>query len=124
MLRHGSGGQSGPSSSRLTLLTIGRHLKERQKETGQTNPDMSDIMAGIRLKARDHARSPVQWDDTEHAGFTSGKPWMRVNDDYKEWNDKAQRSDRGSVWNFWKRALAFRKAHPACVSRGLCFPMA
>ena len=76
---------------------------------------MSDIMAGIRLKARDHARSPVQWDDSEHADFTSGKPWMRVNDDYKEWNNKAQRSDPGSVWHFWKKALAFRKAHSACV---------
>jgi glycosidase len=40
---------------------------------------------------------------------------MRVNDDYKEWNIAAQRADFGSVWHFWKAALAFRKAHPACV---------
>ncbi|CAO2654991.1 Nn.00g117240.m01.CDS01 [Neocucurbitaria sp. VM-36] len=69
----------------------------------------------LQRKARDSARTPMQWDDSTQAGFTSGKPWMRVNDDYKEINATAQLSKPTpspgtlSVHAFWKRALANRK---------------
>ena len=57
----------------------------------------------------------LQWDHSRHSGFTSGLPWMRVNDDYVEWNAEAQKSDKSSVLNFWKRALEFRKANEVLV---------
>jgi len=71
----------------------------------------------IGKKARDHARTPVQWSSAENAGFCPAgvKPWMRVNDDYKTVNAEAQRkhdaSDDLSVLQFWKRGLANRKQH-------------
>lgn len=52
-----------------------------------------------------------QWDASPHAGFTSGTPWMRVNDDYKTWNAAVQVQDSKSVHAFWKRALKLRKRY-------------
>jgi oligo-1,6-glucosidase len=68
----------------------------------------------MQRKARDNARTPVQWDNTTHAGFTSAnsKPWMRVNDDYKRVNVAVQTSGANSstsVHAFWKRSLDYRK---------------
>lgn len=71
----------------------------------------------LEKKARDHARTPMQWDSSSNAGFcTEGvKPWMRVNDDYKSVNADAQRSNHTpselSVLQFWQRGLANRKEH-------------
>lgn len=71
----------------------------------------------MRLKARDNARTPVQWSPDANGGFCPAdvKPWMRVNDDFKTVNAQAQReftSDTNlSVLQFWKRGLANRKAH-------------
>ncbi|KAF7974165.1 hypothetical protein HWV62_13287 [Athelia sp. TMB] len=90
-------------------------LEQRRKEMGREDVDMSDFLDGAAMKARDHARLPMHWDASANAGFTSGTPWMRVNDDYKEWNAAAQVGDEGSVWSFWKKALATRKANEVLV---------
>ena len=56
--------------------------------------------------SRDSARTPVQWDDSENAGFTSGTPWFYVNENYREVNVAAQEKDEDSVLNFYRRAIA------------------
>lgn len=67
----------------------------------------------LELKARDHTRTPMQWDDSPNAGFckASVKPWMRVNDDYPDVNALAQVDNPHSVFSYWKRCLEFRKEH-------------
>ncbi|QRV92313.1 alpha-amylase [Ceratobasidium sp. AG-Ba] len=70
----------------VATVNLYREELERRKKAGAANPDMTDIMDGINRKARDNARVPVQWDDSPHAGFTTGTPWMRVNDNYKTIN--------------------------------------
>lgn len=71
----------------------------------------------LQRKARDHARTPVQWSAEAHGGFCKPdtEPWMRVNDDYKTINAEAQRKqndpDQLSVLQFWKRGVAQRKEH-------------
>jgi glycosidase len=71
----------------------------------------------IDMKARDHARTPMQWDAGENTGFCGPgvKPWMRVMDDYKTINVEAQMkaddADDLSVWQFWQRGLHDRKEH-------------
>ncbi|KAJ7453346.1 glycoside hydrolase family 13 protein [Mycena galericulata] len=90
-------------------------LENRQRESGKDDVDMSDILDGLQKKARDHGRVPMQWDSTDHAGFTTGTPWMRVNDDYKGWNAAAQVGDEKSVRAFWKRALRLRKDHKLLI---------
>ncbi|KAJ4351784.1 uncharacterized protein N0V89_007127 [Didymosphaeria variabile] len=88
------------------------------KKYAEMYPNDSEKQAYARRimqrKARDNARTPVQWDDTTHAGFTSAtsEPWMRVNDDYTYVNVEAQTSGSSastSVHAFWKRSLEYRK---------------
>ena len=59
--------------------------------------------------SRDSARTPVQWDDGENAGFTTGTPWFYVNENYKEVNVKAQEGDEKSVLNFYRKCIKLRK---------------
>ncbi|WP_151736431.1 alpha-glucosidase ['Paenibacillus yunnanensis' Narsing Rao et al. 2020] len=73
------------------------------------------IMERIRRKSRDHARTPMQWDDSPNAGFSDGTPWLPVHPDYPEVNVKAQRDDSGSVFNFYRTLIRLRKEHPVMV---------
>jgi oligo-1,6-glucosidase len=61
----------------------------------------------------------MQWDSSPNAGFSPAdakvKPWMRVHDDYRDWNVAKQKDDPDSVFSFWKRMLAFRKKWLSCV---------
>lgn len=59
--------------------------------------------------SRDNARTPMQWDDEENAGFTSGTPWLKANPNYKTINVKAQEKDENSVLAFYKKLIALRK---------------
>ncbi|KAH8077732.1 alpha amylase [Cristinia sonorae] len=90
-------------------------LEKRVRMSGKREEDidMSDIMEGCQRKARDHGRTPVQWDSSPHSGFTTGTPWMRVNDD--DWNVASQIGDPDSVFSFWKRALEVRKNNECLV---------
>ncbi|KAK7461491.1 hypothetical protein VKT23_008665 [Stygiomarasmius scandens] len=90
-------------------------LEERRKSTGKTNPNMDDVMEGLHMKARDHARIPMSWDSSENGGFTTGTPWMRVHDDYETWNAASQVGDDKSVLSFWKKALRTRKENEVLV---------
>ena len=60
--------------------------------------------------SRDSARTPVQWDDTENAGFTTGTPWFYVNENYKDINVAQQENDPDSILNFYRKAIGLRKS--------------
>ncbi|KAI9461128.1 glycoside hydrolase family 13 protein [Boletus coccyginus] len=95
---------------------------QRQEEQGREDVDMEDVLDGFQQKARDHARIPMQWDATAHAGFTTGTPWMRAYEDDARagWNatDESKVTSDESVLAFWKRALAVRKAHDDVLTYG------
>ena len=64
----------------------------------------------IHISSRDSARTPMQWDDSENAGFTTGKPWFYVNPNYKKINVAAQEEEgEYSILNFYRRCLELRK---------------
>ncbi len=65
--------------------------------------------------SRDNARTPVQWDDSPNAGFTTGTPWMPVNPNYKEINAKAELQDPQSVFYYYKKLIQLRKEYPVIV---------
>ena len=69
----------------------------------------------ISRTARGNARTPVQWDDSPNAGFTTGKPWLPVNPNYKTINAKAELLDGNSIFNHYRKLIAFRKSHPVAV---------
>lgn len=77
-----------------------------------TDPTRKERIAhGLQLMARDHARLPFQWDDTVNSGFSEGRPWMRVHDEYRSINAACQEGDKDSVLSFYKRMLRLRKEH-------------
>ncbi len=59
--------------------------------------------------SRDSARTPVQWDDSAHAGFTTGTPWFYVNENYRQINVAQQEADPDSILHFYRRAIGLRK---------------
>ena len=69
----------------------------------------------IAFKSRDNARTPMQWDDSEQAGFTVGTPWIAVNPNHKEINAKAETADPGSVFHYYRKMIALRKENPVMV---------
>lgn len=74
-----------------------------------------EIMRSIYAKGRDNARTPMQWDDSENAGFTTGTPWLRVNDNYKQINAKSQVDDPDSIFNCYRKLIQLRKQYPVFV---------
>lgn len=60
--------------------------------------------------SRDNARTPMQWQDKENAGFTDGRPWLPVNENYRDINVEKQECEYGSILNFYRRLIAFRKS--------------
>jgi alpha-glucosidase len=62
---------------------------------------------------RDPVRTPMQWDASPHAGFTSGAPWLPLAEDYERVNVAAQRTDLDSILSLYRRAIALRRAEPA-----------
>ena len=63
----------------------------------------------IRLKSRDNARTPMQWDASAEAGFTSGTPWLKVNGQYPKVNVAAEEEEQDSILHFYKAFLRFRQ---------------
>lgn len=77
--------------------------------------DKEDMFRFISYKGRDNARTPIQWDDSENAGFTTGTPWIPVNPNYKEINAKEQLGRPDSVFNYYKELIRLRKEHEIIV---------
>lgn len=93
-----------------------------KKRTNGDPAALAKVMTGIHQVGRDNARVPMQWDDSEWAGFSGVKPWMRVHDAYKEINVAAQEKDEGSALNFWKRMLKLRKEYRELFVHGIFNP--
>ena len=68
-----------------------------------------EALYAVNTYSRDNSRTPVLWDDSENAGFTTGKPWLRVNPVYKQINVKKQESDPDSILSFYKKLTHLRK---------------
>jgi glucan 1,6-alpha-glucosidase len=79
------------------------------KERLQLGYDKEDIMKSIHAKGRDNARTPMQWNDSNNAGFTKDKPWIKVNSNYTKINVEAQIRDEDSIFNYYKRLIQLRK---------------
>ncbi|MCK6255693.1 alpha-glucosidase [Fictibacillus sp. KIGAM418] len=77
--------------------------------------DPGQVMESIYVKGRDNARTPIQWDDSENAGFTEGTPWLKVNPNYKEINAKQAVEDPVSVYHYYKKLIQLRKENEIIV---------
>ena len=85
------------------------------KERLEAGYSEKDIMASLKAKSRDNARTPMQWDDSENAGFTTGTPWLKVNPNYKQINAASQVNDPDSVFSFYRRLVELRNEYDVFV---------
>jgi alpha-glucosidase len=97
------------------FLYYGEELGMRD---GDIPPERICDPVGRRFPAlgRDPARTPMQWDDTAQAGFTTGAPWLPLGADYRTINAAQQRSDPASLLSFYRRAIWYRKTSAALIA--------
>ena len=74
--------------------------------------DPEHVLESLRSRGRDNARTPVQWDAGEHAGFTTGDPWLPVNPNHTTVNAAAQVDDPSSVFHHYRRLVELRHREP------------
>ena len=74
-----------------------------------------EMLRFLRYKSRDNARTPMQWNDQENAGFTSGTPWIMVNPNYREINAQEQMAREDSVFHYYQKLIRLRKENAVIV---------
>ena len=84
-------------------------VEERQIMTSE------QMLRALSRKSRDNARTPMQWDDTEQAGFTDGTPWIPVNPNFRRINAANEIKDENSVFAYYKMLIQLRKKYPVIV---------
>lgn len=77
--------------------------------------DKADLIHSINVKGRDNARTPIQWDETKNAGFTTGTPWIPVNPNYKQINVADALADKNSIFYTYQKLIQLRKDNPIIV---------
>ena len=82
---------------------------------GEKGLNPNDVLALIRAKGRDNARTPMQWDASRNAGFTTGTPWLKVNPNYPAINVTQALADKNSVFYYYQKLIRLRKEHPVFV---------
>ena len=87
-------------------------------ESGASPEEALDFLAP---RSRDNARTPYQWNAEKNAGFTSGKPWIKVNPVYPEINLEKDRVSEDSVFDFYRELIKMRRENPAIVEGNLAF---
>ncbi|MCB9098601.1 MAG: alpha-glucosidase [Anaerolineales bacterium] len=74
-----------------------------------------DVLAILHAKSRDNARTPVQWDDSPQAGFTTGEPWIKVNPNYTAINVQQALADPNSIFYYYQQLIRLRRENPVIV---------
>lgn len=74
-----------------------------------------DFIRGLAFTNRDNSRTPMQWENSLYSGFSEVPPWIRLNSDKATTNVAAQIKDDRSVLNFYRQAIACRKANPVLI---------
>lgn len=77
--------------------------------------DLQRFLNDQKISARDNGRTPFQWDSSFNAGFTTGQPWLKINDNYKTINAAAQEKDPNSILNYFRKMIALRKSGPVLI---------
>lgn len=85
------------------------NLYRIRREKGYTE---DELMRSIHAKSRDNARTPMQWNGSENAGFTTGTPWLRVNPNYTQINAEDQLQDPDSVYHCYQQLIRMKKSNP------------
>ena len=74
-----------------------------------------EVLKSLHARSRDNARTPMQWDASENAGFSTAKPWIKVNPNYTEINAEAELADPNSIFHYYKKLIGLRKEYDVIV---------
>jgi len=85
-----------------------RSWKEQQK-------GLNDLLIAVHKNGRDNARTPIQWNDSPNAGFTTGTPWIKINSNYSDINVADALDDPDSIFYYYQQLLKLRKTHPTLI---------
>ncbi|MFK4786041.1 alpha-glucosidase [Fusobacterium sp. MFO224] len=83
--------------------------RNEAKEKLELGVSIDKVLEYLNNTSRDNSRTPMQWSDGKNAGFTTGNPWLRVNDNYKRINVESQIHDEESIYNFYKKLIKLKK---------------
>jgi oligo-1,6-glucosidase len=90
-------------------------MKNKYHEFVNKGQDPSQVFESLLALSRDNSRTPIQWNAKENAGFTTGKPWIKVNPNYKELNVEADLASPDSIYRYYQQLIAIRKANPVMI---------
>lgn len=85
------------------------------KDAEAREEDMNEFFKLVHDVSRDNARTPMQWDNSVNAGFSSGNPWLKVNENYSRINVASQEHNGSSILNYYREMIAFRKANQCLI---------
>lgn len=114
------GEELGMTNYPFTSLTECRDIEainayhELVDEKGEIAPE--DMMRYIRRSSRDNARTPMQWNSSKNAGFSTGEPWIPVNPNYTEINAEAALADPDSVFHYYQQLIRLRHELPVITN--------
>ncbi|OIJ12069.1 glucohydrolase [Anaerobacillus alkalilacustris] len=89
-----------------------KNLYKNEREAGKSH---QEIMEVIWKNGRDNSRTPMQWNDKENAGFTEGKPWLKINPNYTKINVEQAIKDSYSIYHYYKNLIKLRKQEEALI---------
>ncbi|MCD9022892.1 glycoside hydrolase family 13 protein [Cohnella silvisoli] len=90
-------------------------MKNRYEEEVGKGRDPQEVLQSLQALSRDNSRTPMQWENTIHAGFTTGTPWINLNPNYAEINVAKDLSDPNSVYRYYQKLIALRKNNEVMV---------
>jgi oligo-1,6-glucosidase len=90
-------------------------MKNKYKEEVEKGRDPQEVFESLLPLSRDNSRTPMQWNHSDQAGFTTGTPWIKVNPNYEKINVEAALKDPNSVFYYYKKLIQLRKQNPVMV---------
>ena len=85
------------------------------KEAEEQGKDMDIFLKAVHKQSRDNARTPLQWDNSRNAGFSSSKPWLDVNENYNKINVELQQGNPDSILNYYREIIRIRKNNSTLI---------
>ncbi len=90
-------------------------MKNKYTEEVEKGRDPEEVLKSLTMLSRDNSRTPMQWNDSNNAGFTTGTPWINMNTNYDEINVERDLEAPNSIFSYYQKLIALRKANPAMI---------
>ena len=112
-----NGDELGMTNAKFSSIEDYQDVDTRNKYFGlkQKGGDLAAFLEGQKQTSRENCRTPFQWNTTENAGFTTGKPWLKINHNYTTINAEVQEKVKNSELNYFRKLTQLRKTIPTLV---------